>query len=95
MTDFCLGSPATVRIVSRIHLLNRMSVRAGISCEAHQHAGPASWYEARLRCLGCTFGAQCERVLATSHRAGGDRVPNFCANRNFFNGYHLGGSDER
>jgi Family of unknown function (DUF6455) len=84
MSDFCLGSATTTRIVARIDLLQRMSVRAGMSPEARQDVEPVSWYEARLRCLGCPFGDRCERALASPRRVREARVPKFCANRDFF-----------
>jgi len=95
MTDFCLGSPATARIIDRIDLLNRMSVHAGVSPRARQQAGPVPWYGARLRCLGCSFGEACRRTLALSRRSGEARIPTFCANHRFFSEHHhLGGRNE-
>jgi hypothetical protein len=95
MTDFCLGSPATLRITGQMDLLHRMSVQAGMSPQARCQIEPVSWYEAQLRCLGCPFGEACRRALASPRRLSEPRVPSFCANRGFFRqSCHGGGRNE-
>jgi hypothetical protein len=95
MSDFCLGSHAMAHIAVQTELMDRMSLRAGISPGAHQRAGLASWYEARLRCLNCAFGEQCERAVASARTFGEAGVPKFCANRDFFTRrQHPGGCNE-
>jgi hypothetical protein len=84
MSDFCLGSDAMAHIAVRTELMDRMSLRAGISPDPHRRAAPGSWYEARLRCLSCIFGEQCARAAASARTFAEAGVPKFCANRDFF-----------
>jgi len=84
MTDFCLGPDAIIDITRQVHLMDRMCERAGIPAHAARKADPGLWFDARLRCLGCTVSRQCAQFLASARNTGQRPVPSFCANRVFF-----------
>jgi hypothetical protein len=84
MTDFCLGPYAIIGITRQVQLMDRMCERIGIPADAARKADPALWYEARLRCIGCTVRRKCAQFLASGRRTEQHGVPSFCANRVFF-----------
>ena len=85
MSDFCLSPTALAGIARQAGLMDRMVLRAGIgSSSTARSADPALWYEARLKCIGCTVSQRCVRFLASPRPPGQTQVPRFCANRTFF-----------
>jgi hypothetical protein len=84
MTDFCLGPDAIIGIIHQVHLMERMCGRTGIPAHAARKVDPELWFDARLRCIGCTVSRQCAQFLASARSTGQRPVPSFCANRVFF-----------
>ena len=84
MADFCLGPEAIIGITRRVHLMDRMCESAGIPANAARKVDPGLWFEARLRCIGCTESRQCAQFLVSARSTGQRSVPSFCANRVFF-----------
>src|SRR5262245_15516516 len=83
MADFCLGPHATIGIIRRVRLMDRMCERVGFSVDAACKADPGPWYEARLRCIDCTWSHQCAQFLMSTRTTRQSDVPSFCANRVF------------
>jgi hypothetical protein len=84
MSDFCLHPDDMACITRQGRLMDRMSLRAGVSAGEIKAADPWHWHEARLRCIGCALSRQCAQFLASPHVKGQRDVPAFCRNRAYF-----------
>lgn len=85
MSDFCYSFPVFNRVIAQAERMDTMMGALGVDpLIAIRCDNGASWYEARMRCIGCTADRRCKAWLEAADPDQPRQPPPLCPNTAFF-----------